>query len=75
MGRGGHQFGRALHSRLRHRGAARFEAKSIAYSDSASGVYISTELFQRLAIADQVKGKSRMITGESALPFLSVRGS
>jgi len=40
------------------------EAKSIAYSDSASGVYVSTELFQRLGIANQVKGKSRMITGE-----------
>jgi molybdate transport system substrate-binding protein len=40
------------------------DAKSIAYSDSASGVYISTELFQRLGIADQVKGKSKMIPGE-----------
>jgi len=39
-------------------------AKSIAYSDSASGVYVSTELFQRLGIADQVKGKSRMIPAE-----------
>jgi molybdate transport system substrate-binding protein len=39
-------------------------AKSIAYSDSASGVYVSTELFQRLGIADQVKGKSRMIQAE-----------
>ena len=39
-------------------------AKSIAYSDSASGVYISTELFQRLGIADQVSGKSRMIPAE-----------
>jgi molybdate transport system substrate-binding protein len=36
-------------------------AKSIAYSDSASGVYISTEMFQRLGIADQVAGKARMI--------------
>src|SRR4051812_42661059 len=27
-------------------------AKSIAYSDSASGVYVSTEMFQRLGIAD-----------------------
>src|SRR5258708_13244747 len=36
-------------------------AKSIAYSDSAGGVYISTELFQRLGITDQVTGKSRMI--------------
>jgi molybdate transport system substrate-binding protein len=40
------------------------EAKSIAYSDSASGVYLSTVLFQRLGIADQVLGKSRMIPGE-----------
>ena len=39
-------------------------AKSIAYSDSASGVYVSTELFQRLGIADQVTGKSRMIPAE-----------
>jgi molybdate transport system substrate-binding protein len=40
------------------------EARSVAYSDSASGVYISTVLFQRLGIADQMKGKSRMIPGE-----------
>jgi molybdate transport system substrate-binding protein len=39
-------------------------AKSIAYSDSASGVYVSTELFKRLGIADQVTGKSRMIPAE-----------
>jgi molybdate transport system substrate-binding protein len=39
-------------------------AKSIAYSSSASGVYLSTELFQRLGIADQIKGKSRRIDGE-----------
>src|SRR5256885_10257898 len=39
-------------------------AKSIAYSDSASGAYISTEMFQRLGIADQVKSKSRMIPAE-----------
>ena len=32
-------------------------AKSIAYSDSASGVYLSTELFPKLGIADQIKGK------------------
>ena len=36
-------------------------AKSIAYSASASGVYVSTELFHRLGIADQVKGKSQRI--------------
>lgn len=43
---------------------ALLEAKSVAYSDSASGVYISTVLFQRLGIADQMKGKSKMIPGE-----------
>ncbi len=37
------------------------EAKSIAYSDSASGVYLSTEMFQRLGIAEQVSGKSQRI--------------
>ena len=36
-------------------------AKSIAYSDSASGVYLSTELFPKLGIAGQIKGKSRKI--------------
>ena len=43
---------------------ALLQAKSIAYSDSASGVYVSTELFRRLGIAEQVKGKSRMIPAE-----------
>ncbi len=40
------------------------QAASIAYSSSASGVYISTELFQRLGIAEQVKSKSRRIESE-----------
>jgi molybdate transport system substrate-binding protein len=58
------------------------EAPSIAYSDSASGVYISTEMFARLGIADQVKSKARMIPatpvgeivarGEAALGFQQV---
>jgi molybdate transport system substrate-binding protein len=39
-------------------------AKSIAYSDSDSGVYLSTELFPKLGIADQLKGKSRKIEGK-----------
>jgi len=43
---------------------ALLEARSIAYSDSASGVYVSTEMFQRLGIAEQVKAKSRMIPAE-----------
>ncbi|HEY6362319.1 MAG TPA: substrate-binding domain-containing protein [Vicinamibacterales bacterium] len=40
------------------------QAKSIAYSASASGVYLSTELFQRLGIADQVKHKAKRIESE-----------
>jgi molybdate transport system substrate-binding protein len=39
-------------------------AKSIAYSDSASGVYLSTELFPKLGIADQIKSKSKMIPAD-----------
>ena len=39
-------------------------AKSIGYSDSASGVYLSTELFPKLGIADQIKGKSRKIEAD-----------
>lgn len=39
-------------------------AASIAYSDSASGVYIQNELFARLGIADQVAGKAHMIPAE-----------
>jgi molybdate transport system substrate-binding protein len=36
-------------------------AKSVAYSDSASGVYISTEMFQKLGIAEEMKDKARKI--------------
>lgn len=36
-------------------------AKSIAYSDSASGVYIERELFRKLGIEDQVRAKAKMI--------------
>jgi len=43
---------------------ALLEAKSIAYSASASGVYVSTVLFQKLGIADQVLPKSRRIESE-----------
>jgi molybdate transport system substrate-binding protein len=39
-------------------------AKSIAYSDSASGVYIANEMFRKMGIADQVGGKARMIPAE-----------
>jgi molybdate transport system substrate-binding protein len=40
------------------------EAKSIAYSAQVSGVYLSTELFPRLGIADQVRAKSQRIERE-----------
>jgi molybdate transport system substrate-binding protein len=40
------------------------QAKSIAYSASVSGYYLTTELFQRLGIADQIMPKSRRIEGE-----------
>jgi molybdate transport system substrate-binding protein len=36
-------------------------AKSVAYSDSASGVYVGNTLFKKLGIAEQMKAKSRMI--------------
>ncbi len=39
-------------------------AKSVAYSDSASGVYVGTELFEKLGIADQMKAKAKMIPAE-----------
>ena len=39
-------------------------AKSIAYSDSASGVYLVNELFPRLGIADQIKSKSKKIEAD-----------
>src|SRR5579862_3537411 len=39
-------------------------AKSIAYSDSASGVYLSTELFPKLGIVEQIKGKTRKIEAD-----------
>ena len=44
--------------------AALLKAKSIAYSDSASGVYVQGQLFVRLGIEDEMKGKARMIPAE-----------
>ena len=38
-------------------------ARSIAYSDSASGVYLSTVLFKKLGIADQIAGRTRAVRG------------
>jgi len=36
-------------------------AKTIAYSDSASGVYVSTEMFDKLGIKAAMEGKARKI--------------
>jgi molybdate transport system substrate-binding protein len=36
-------------------------AKTVAYSDSASGVYVSTEMFEKLGIADEMKDKAKKI--------------
>ena len=38
-------------------------AKSIAYSDSGSGTYLSTTLFPKLGIAEAIAGKSRKVRG------------
>jgi molybdate transport system substrate-binding protein len=38
-------------------------AKSIAYSDSGSGTYLSTTLFAKLGVAEQVASKSRKVRG------------
>lgn len=40
------------------------DAKSIAYSASASGTYLSTELFPKLGVAEQLKDKAKRIMSE-----------
>lgn len=44
-------------------------AKSVAYSDSASGVYIEKQLYKKLGIEDQLAPKSKMI---ERIPVASV---
>ncbi len=46
-------------------------AKSIGYSDSASGVYLSTELFPKLGIYEQIKGKMRRIESDPVGEFVA----
>jgi molybdate transport system substrate-binding protein len=41
--------------------AALLAAKTVAYSDSASGVYVSTEMFDKLGIAAEMRDKARKI--------------
>src|SRR6185436_7260179 len=50
------------------------QAQSIAYSASVSGDYLTTELYQRLGIADQVMSKSRLIGGGERVGAVVARG-
>jgi molybdate transport system substrate-binding protein len=50
------------------------QAKSIAYSASVSGDYLTTELVQRLGIAEQVLSKSRRIEGGERVGAVVARG-
>lgn len=50
------------------------QARSIAYSASVSGEYLTQELYQRLGIADQVMAKSRLIGGGERVGTAVARG-
>lgn len=50
------------------------QAQSIAYSASVSGEYLTTELYQRLGIADKVMHKSRLIGGGERVGAVVARG-
>ena len=50
------------------------QAKSIAYSASVSGDYLTKELYQRLGVADQVISKSRLIGGGERVGAVIARG-
>ena len=50
------------------------QAKSIGYSVSVSGEYVSGELYRRLGIFDQVTGKSRLISGGERVGAVVARG-
>jgi len=55
------------------------EAKSIAYSDSGSGTYLSTVGFKKLGVAEQVAAKSHKVrgppSGESVAAFVAHGGA
>ncbi|MBI3054704.1 MAG: substrate-binding domain-containing protein [Betaproteobacteria bacterium] len=50
------------------------QAKSIGYSASVNGQYLTTELVQRLGIADQVLSKCRFIGGGERVGAVVARG-
>ena len=49
-------------------------AKSIGYSASVSGQYVTTELYQRLGIADECLPKSRFVGGGERVGAVVARG-
>ena len=49
-------------------------AKSVAYSASVSGQYLTTELYQKLGIADEMLPKSRLIGGGVRTGAVVARG-
>jgi molybdate transport system substrate-binding protein len=49
-------------------------AKSIGYSASVSGQYLTTEIYQRLGIADQVLPKSRLVAHGERVGAVVARG-
>ena len=54
--------------------SALLKADRIAYSQGASGVFIRTELFKRLGISDQIKGKTVEIAGKELVGTALARG-
>ncbi len=50
------------------------QAKSVGYSASESGKYVTTELYQRLGIANQLLPKSRLIGGGERVGAVLARG-
>ena len=50
---------------------ALLQAKSIAYSASASGTYLSTELFVKLGVAEQLKDTAKKIYSQAVFPVKS----
>ncbi len=53
---------------------ALLQAPRIAYSQGASGVFVRNELFQRLGISEQVKGKTLEIQGKELVGTALARG-
>ncbi len=49
-------------------------AESVGYSASESGKYVTTELYQRLGIADQMLPKSRLVGGGERVGAVVARG-